>query len=213
MPYSYCDCDNNVSDCAIIFFILFLTAFNGFRKGVLAEMQINLFAAARVNDVDVLTSYLSPAHDIPPLRRSCIGGSCGVVSIRDWKAGFPTLLHTAAEANCLEFVRALLGAGADAEAFDVDGNTALHRILQYGDSRADVIEEILMTAPALVHCRNRANQTPAALLKELLVVDPSWQAHTLRVRVLLNAAFEMHDKHRLDTLAAASLTVRASARD
>jgi hypothetical protein len=168
---------------------------NLYRNSVLKSMKISLFAAARINDVDVLHEYMRPRIMSIVLKKAR-GGVNQILGLRDASSRYASLLHLAAEAGHVAFVRELLKYAREAGcvrqvvcATDLDGYTALHRVVPYGDARMDIVELLVAADIEVLSVRARSTSvadgsalTPTMLIDELRSQDPNYDAHSMRIR-------------------------------
>mgnify|MGYP003627944809 CR=1 FL=1 len=95
---------------------------------------------------------------------------CGAsVNIRDRKSGY-SALDFAAQEQVPEIVKILLSAGADLEARDKFGNTALYRATYYSNGRGETIKELLAQG-ADPTSENEYGVSPLSLAEQIANYD------------------------------------------
>jgi hypothetical protein len=195
---------------------------NFYRNSVLRNMKSSLFAAARMNDVDVLREYVASSSTYPLtcrgadgvtthqwfhpstvdnksvrtgtesiIHRKAIGPLSAILSLHDASSGFVTMLHIAAEAGNTAFVSELLSLGARVCAVDVDGQTAVHRVLPYGDHRLKIIEMVVASNIDVLEVRDVNGRSITSTIEALINENPQYQ---LASAVLRTSIFQIYNE-------------------
>jgi len=124
----------------------------------MGEGTTPLMRAARTGDVEMMRILLANGAN-PHLRRRDLGTAL-ILAATGRGGGLPTGPSTIPGASNLEAVKMLIAAGADVDAFNLTGQTALHVAAQRG---VDPLVTELLDAGATIDLRDKQKRTPLDL--------------------------------------------------
>ena len=124
----------------------------------MGEGTTPLMRAARTGDVELMRILLGHAANLHLRRRDL--GTALILAATGRGGGLPTGPSTIPGASAVDAVKMLIEAGADPDAFNLNGQTALHVASQRG---ADPVVQELIAAGATLDLRDKQKRTPIDL--------------------------------------------------